>query len=156
PYGRAEAARADHRPFRGRVRDRALALRAFPRARRPTRLPVEYDHDGHAVVRTAVPVRRRDDRDCAAPSAAVAARMTPLEREIREIIESEGPMTVSDYMQLCLTHPRHGYYVTRDPLGARGDFITAPEVSQMFGELIGAWAAAVWRQMGSPETIRLI
>src|SRR6185503_17267815 len=57
---------------------------------------------------------------------------------------------------LCLTHPRHGYYVTRDPLGARGDFITAPEVSQMFGELIGAWAAAVWRQMGAPHEVRLI
>ena len=82
--------------------------------------------------------------------------MTPLEREIRTIIETEGPMTVSDYMQLCLTHPRYGYYVTRDPLGARGDFITAPEVSQMFGELIGAWAAAVWRQMGSPPTVRLM
>ena len=82
--------------------------------------------------------------------------MTPLEREIREIIEAEGPMTVSDYMQLCLAHPRHGYYVTRDPLGARGDFVTAPEVSQMFGELIGAWVAAVWQQMGSPAEVHLV
>jgi NADH dehydrogenase [ubiquinone] 1 alpha subcomplex assembly factor 7 len=82
--------------------------------------------------------------------------MTPLEREIRAIIETEGPMTVSDYMQLCLGHPRYGYYVTRDPLGARGDFVTAPEVSQMFGELIGAWAATVWRQMGSPAKIHLV
>jgi NADH dehydrogenase [ubiquinone] 1 alpha subcomplex assembly factor 7 len=82
--------------------------------------------------------------------------MTPLEREIRAIIAAEGPMTVSDYMQLCLTHPKHGYYVTRDPLGARGDFVTAPEVSQMFGELIGAWAAAVWRQMGSPAEVKLV
>ena len=82
--------------------------------------------------------------------------MTPLEREIRSIIETEGPMTVSDYMQICLTHPRHGYYVTRDPLGEKGDFITAPEVSQMFGELIGAWAATVWRQMGSPAVVNLV
>ena len=82
--------------------------------------------------------------------------MTPLEREIREIIETEGPITVSHYMQLCLAHPRHGYYVTRDPLGRKGDFITAPEVSQMFGELIGAWAAAVWRQMGSPSRVQLV
>jgi len=82
--------------------------------------------------------------------------MTPLEREIRHIIETEGPMTVSDYMQLCLTHPRHGYYMTRDPLGAAGDFTTAPEVSQMFGELIGAWAAAVWRQMGSPARVNFV
>ena len=50
----------------------------------------------------------------------------------------------------------HGYYTTRDPFGARGDFITAPEISQMFGELIGLWAAAVWQQMGSPENVRLI
>lgn len=82
--------------------------------------------------------------------------MTPLEREIRNIIETEGPITVSDYMQLCLAHPRYGYYISRDPFGAGGDFITAPEITQMFGELIGAWAAAVWRQMGSPPDIRLI
>jgi SAM-dependent MidA family methyltransferase len=82
--------------------------------------------------------------------------MTPLEREIRAIIETEGPMTVSDYMQICLTHPRYGYYVTRDPLGARGDFVTAPEVSQMFGELVGLWAATVWKQMGSPANVKLV
>jgi NADH dehydrogenase [ubiquinone] 1 alpha subcomplex assembly factor 7 len=82
--------------------------------------------------------------------------MTPLEAEIRRIIEAEGPITVSDYMRLCLTHPRHGYYMTRDPLGAAGDFTTAPEVSQMFGELIGAWAAAVWRQMGSPARVNFV
>ena len=52
--------------------------------------------------------------------------------------------------------PEHGYYTTRDPLGARGDFITAPEISQMFGELIGLWMAAVWKQMGAPENIRII
>ena len=82
--------------------------------------------------------------------------MTPLEAEIRRIIETDGPISVADYMRLCLGHPQHGYYVTRDPLGARGDFITAPEVSQMFGELIGAWAATVWRQMGSPKTLHLV
>jgi len=82
--------------------------------------------------------------------------MTPLEAEIRRIIETEGPMTVSYYMQLCLAHPRYGYYITRDPLGRKGDFTTAPEVSQMFGELIGAWAATVWRQMGSPARVNLI
>lgn len=82
--------------------------------------------------------------------------MTPLEREIRTIIETDGPLTVSDYLQLCLAHPRYGYYVTRDPLGLRGDFVTAPDVSQMFGELIGAWAATVWRQMGSPPNLKLI
>jgi SAM-dependent MidA family methyltransferase len=82
--------------------------------------------------------------------------MTPLEREIRSMIETDGPIPVDRYMELCLAHPRHGYYVTRDPFGARGDFVTAPEVSQMFGELIGAWAAAVWQQMGALERVHLI
>ena len=65
-------------------------------------------------------------------------------------------MPVADYMRLCWTHPKHGYYIGRDPLGSDGDFITAPEISQMFGELIGLWLAAVWRQMGAPENIRLV
>ncbi len=82
--------------------------------------------------------------------------MTPLELEIRRIVAAEGPMPVSRFMALCLGHPLHGYYVTRDPFGASGDFITAPEISQMFGELIGLWAAAVWEQMGAPRRIRLI
>jgi SAM-dependent MidA family methyltransferase len=80
----------------------------------------------------------------------------PLESEIRRLISVAGPMPVARYMSACLSHPQHGYYMTRDPLGATGDFITAPEISQMFGELLGLWAAAVWRQMGSPENIRLV
>lgn len=81
---------------------------------------------------------------------------TPLEAEIRRRIEAAGPMPVAEYMGLCLSHPQYGYYVTRDPLGARGDFITAPEVSQMFGELIGIWMSAVWKQMGSPARVRIV
>ena len=65
-------------------------------------------------------------------------------------------MPLADYMRLCLTHPEHGYYVKRDPLGTGGDFITAPEISQMFGELIGVWMATVWRQMGAPENFRIV
>jgi NADH dehydrogenase [ubiquinone] 1 alpha subcomplex assembly factor 7 len=82
--------------------------------------------------------------------------MPPLETEIRRRIAAAGPMPVVEYMALCLTDPEYGYYTTRDPLGARGDFITAPEISQMFGELIGLWMAAVWKQMGSPENIRIV
>jgi NADH dehydrogenase [ubiquinone] 1 alpha subcomplex assembly factor 7 len=84
------------------------------------------------------------------------AEFSPLETEIRRRIAAAGPMPVSEYMALCLFHPEHGYYTTRDPFGARGDFITAPEVSQMFGELVGLWASAVWKQMGTPENVRLI
>src|SRR5258706_6474170 len=65
-------------------------------------------------------------------------------------------MPVWRYMELCLTHPRHGYYVSRDPLGREGDFTTSPEVSQMFGELLGLWAASVWKAIGSPPLLRLI
>jgi NADH dehydrogenase [ubiquinone] 1 alpha subcomplex assembly factor 7 len=79
-----------------------------------------------------------------------------LEKEIRRLIAAAGPMPVSEFMGLCLGHPLHGYYMTHDPFGGGGDFVTAPEVSQMFGELIGLWTAAVWRQMGSPPDLHLI
>jgi SAM-dependent MidA family methyltransferase len=72
--------------------------------------------------------------------------------ELRRRIETSGPITVADYMQACVAH----YYSGRDPLGARGDFITAPEISQMFGELIGMWCAALWRMMGEPTTLNLV
>jgi NADH dehydrogenase [ubiquinone] 1 alpha subcomplex assembly factor 7 len=81
--------------------------------------------------------------------------MNALEREIRSLIEQEGPIPVSRYMALCLAHPEYGYYTTRDPLGLAGDFTTAPEISQMFGELIGVWCAEVWRLMGAPPRVIL-
>lgn len=74
--------------------------------------------------------------------------MSALLSIIREKIETEGPITVADYMSLALGHPEHGYYRKHDPLGLRGDFITAPEISQVFGEMIGVWLAEVWRQLG--------
>jgi NADH dehydrogenase [ubiquinone] 1 alpha subcomplex assembly factor 7 len=86
----------------------------------------------------------------------MADERSPLENEIRRLIAVAGPMSIAEYMRLCLTHPQYGYYVTRDPLGADGDFITSPEISQMFGELIGLWMAAVWQQMGSPENMRVV
>jgi NADH dehydrogenase [ubiquinone] 1 alpha subcomplex assembly factor 7 len=81
---------------------------------------------------------------------------SPLQSEIKTLIKSSGPMPVWRYMELCLTHPRHGYYVSRDPLGREGDFTTAPEISQMFGELLGLWAASVWKAIGSPPLLRLV
>jgi SAM-dependent MidA family methyltransferase len=81
---------------------------------------------------------------------------SPLQADIKKLIKSAGPMPVWRYMQLCLTHPEHGYYVSRDPLGREGDFTTAPEVSQMFGELLGLWAASVWKAIESPPMLRLI
>ena len=81
---------------------------------------------------------------------------SPLLTEIKKLIQSSGPIPVWRYMELCLMHPEHGYYLSRDPLGREGDFITAPEVSQMFGELLGLWAASVWKAIDSPPLLRLI
>ena len=81
---------------------------------------------------------------------------SPLLAEIQKLIKSSGPIPVWRYMELCLMHPQHGYYLSRDPLGREGDFITAPEVSQMFGELLGLWAASVWKAIDSPPLLRLI
>ncbi len=81
--------------------------------------------------------------------------MTRLEEILRRRIDQGGPMPLSEYMGLCLAHPEHGYYLTRDPLGAAGDFTTAPEISQMFGELIGLWLAQSWLDLGRPACVVL-
>ena len=81
---------------------------------------------------------------------------SPLQSEIKKLIKSSGPMPVWRYMELCLTHPNYGYYISRDPLGREGDFTTSPEVSQMFGELLGLWVGSVWKAIGSPSLLRLI
>lgn len=80
--------------------------------------------------------------------------MSLKDRLARDIAEL-GPMTVAEYMTRCLHDPRDGYYATRPRIGADGDFITAPMVSQMFGELLGLWAAEVWMRMGSPARVIL-
>jgi len=81
--------------------------------------------------------------------------MSLRERLIAGIVR-DGPISVADYMTACLHDPEDGYYAVRPDLGEAGDFITAPLVSQMFGELLGLWAAAVWEQMGAPSRLRLI
>src|SRR6185437_3063867 len=134
----------------------------FPRAGPAARLSLERPDHGHAAVdpdgddrrdhghdglaRQISQARRQGQAGCAElePGHAVN-EPSPLGSEIRRMIQSSGPMPVWRYMELCLSHPEHGYYVARDPLGREGDFITAPEVSQMFGELIGLWSASVWR-----------
>ncbi len=82
--------------------------------------------------------------------------MTALAAALRRRIADQGPISIADYMQACLADPEHGYYRRNDPLGAGGDFTTAPEISQMFGELLGVWAAQSWRDMGSPSKVRLV
>ena len=65
-------------------------------------------------------------------------------------------MTVANYIETCLIDPQLGYYNSKDPLGITGDFITAPEISQMFGELLGAWMGNTWCSMGRPAPIQII
>ncbi len=80
--------------------------------------------------------------------------MTTLKDRIRDLIRFDGPMPVSTYMMTCLHDPRHGYYATRPGLGR--DFSTSPEISQVFGELLGLWAAHEWAAMGSPNPFWLV
>ena len=82
--------------------------------------------------------------------------MSPLLAHLLQRIAAEGPLGLDDYMAEVLGHPEHGYYMSGDPLGRTGDFVTAPEVSQMFGELIGLWCAVVWSSMGRPQHLNLV
>jgi SAM-dependent MidA family methyltransferase len=84
------------------------------------------------------------------------AEPAPLDAVLRRLISLAGPMPVAEFMGHCLGHQEHGYYIAHDPFGSGGDFTTSPEISQMFGELIGLWAASVWRQMGAPALVRLV
>jgi NADH dehydrogenase [ubiquinone] 1 alpha subcomplex assembly factor 7 len=81
--------------------------------------------------------------------------MTALADLLRRRIAATGPLTLADYMADCLLHPDHGYYATRDPFGAGGDFTTAPEISQMFGELLGLCLAQAWLDQGAPAPFTL-
>lgn len=76
---------------------------------------------------------------------------TPLKDRLKKLIAATGPISVADYMAACLGDREAGYYITREPFGREGDFITAPEISQMFGELIGIWAIGIWDALGRPK-----
>lgn len=73
-----------------------------------------------------------------------------------QMIDAQGPLPLDQYMEVVLNDPEHGYYATRDPFGVAGDFITAPEISQIFGELLGLWAIDYWQKMGCPKNIHLV
>ena len=84
------------------------------------------------------------------------SRTTPLANKLKAQIRSDGPMTVAAFVSACLSDPEHGYYRRMPAIGAGGDFVTAPEISQVFGELIGLWCAVVWQQMGAPSALNLV
>jgi len=85
-----------------------------------------------------------------------ARRATPLAAKLHAHISEHGPISVANYMDMCFRDPEYGYYIQQPAIGAHGDFITAPEISQIFGELIGIWCALVWQQMGAPEKLNLL
>jgi NADH dehydrogenase [ubiquinone] 1 alpha subcomplex assembly factor 7 len=78
---------------------------------------------------------------------------SPLETIIRERIAARGALTVAEFMELALGHETYGYYMTRDPFGEQGDFTTAPEISQIFGEMVGTWLAAMWQMLGQRDMV---
>lgn len=82
--------------------------------------------------------------------------MSALKGIIEAEIAANGPMHLSRYMELCLGHPEHGYYMRQQPFGAAGDFTTAPEISQMFGEIIGLWLVHMWQRSGAPSPFCLL
>lgn len=82
--------------------------------------------------------------------------MNALEQDIMAIIRADGAISIARFMELALQHPEHGYYRTHNPLGKDGDFTTAPEISQMFGELIGLWLVDCWQKMGRPDPFVLL
>lgn len=81
---------------------------------------------------------------------------TPLEDRLKRLITASGPIDLATYMSLCLGDPEHGYYTRRSPIGTEGDFTTAPEISQLFGELLGIWLLSVWQQSGCPTPFHLV
>jgi len=86
----------------------------------------------------------------------IPEEVSPLEQRLIDLIKLKGPMSIADYMADALTHPHDGYYNSATPIGADGDFTTAPEISQVFGELIGAWLVEAWQAMGSPRDFNLV
>lgn len=79
-----------------------------------------------------------------------------LVKQLHALIETRGPMSMATFMNYALTHPVHGYYMKSDVFGKAGDFTTSPEISQMFGELLGVWCAAMWAQLGRPERLHIV
>ncbi|HET7411550.1 MAG TPA: SAM-dependent methyltransferase, partial [Pararhizobium sp.] len=81
---------------------------------------------------------------------------TPLGEKIRKLIAATGPISIADYFAICLSDSEFGYYRTHEPFGRSGDFVTAPEISQLFGEMIGIFLVSAWQTHGRPSGVRLV
>ncbi len=170
PFRSARASRPRHRQLPRRLWHLPLVRRVLPPARHAASLDLlladarhrllDPDDPARAVVlapRQAGARRRVTDLTYDPPAYDPGARRdTPLAAKLRDEIRRAGTLSLPQFMSACLADPEHGYYRTRQAIGAQGDFITAPEISQIFGELIGLWSAVTWQQMGSPARFRLI
>ena len=166
---RRAAARPSAEPARSALRDLLRRLRRGPRrggirarARCPSRLRRRRGNDGTAAVSAAAGagtvhgLAGGAHRPAGVNPSGASDAPTALAARLAATIRHGGPISIAHYMAEALANPAHGYYVTRDPFGASGDFTTAPETSQMFGELVGLWCADLWLQMGRPDPVHLV
>ena len=122
-----------------------------------TRRALEVAIDRAGLFRSIEQAQRDGGHGASSSSPHAHRHLEGLEAHLASIIRFRGgPITLAEFMQECLTHPEFGYYMHRDVFGERGDFVTSPEVSQAFGELMGAWAAWTWESMGKPSTVRIV
>ncbi|KAK8865615.1 hypothetical protein IAR55_000759 [Kwoniella newhampshirensis] len=131
------------------------ALRASLRA--VSKLPRRATGDDLALIfarsqSTLIP----PSSDNLASTSIPSSKQNELSRIIRDTIKATGPIPVSRYMQFCLSHPIHGYYSKGDVFGQKGDFITSPEISQIFGELVAIWFLTRWMEADSPTRVRIV
>lgn len=114
---------------------------------------VKFSVDRSGLMPFGGPTAPRDDGKPKVPKE----ELTPLARDLLSYIQMRGPITLHDYMSQTANHLIHGYYQSeKEKIGSKGDFITAPELSQLFGEIVGIWCVHNWELMGQPHRLRLI
>lgn len=158
--GRAAAARAaaeerarQEAEERARIREAKRAqARASAEAAAKAAAEEQARLEAEAAAKAAAEEHARLEAEAAAKAEAAARKRTDLGQTFRRLIRETGPISLAHFMAESNAH----YYTTRDPLGAEGDFITAPEISQMFGELVGLWLADLWVRMGSRKHIHYV
>lgn len=97
------------------------------------------------------------NEDPKAPTPLNKEELSPLAKELQSAIKTRGPLTMHDYMSQCLNHSMYGYYQQKSAkIGSAGDFITSPEISQLFGEMIAIWCISVWESLGKPSRLNLV